>query len=74
MNRETLESYLGKNVEIKLFDNDIITGILHKTGEEYLKNSPCLFLPKNWYFTETGMFISALFRVSHIKTIKEIQK
>lgn len=74
MNRETLESYLGKNVKIKLFDNDTITGILNKTGEEHLRNNPSLFLPKNWYFTVSGIYNSTLFRVSHIKTIKEIQK
>lgn len=50
MKRSELEKYLGKTVTITLFDNDVITGVLHKTGEEQFKYDPNLYIPKNCYF------------------------
>lgn len=47
INREIVESYLGKKVEVKLFDGEVIVGELHKTGEEAYKNNPNLYIPKN---------------------------
>ena len=50
MKRSDLEQYLGKVVTIKLFDNEVITGELHKTGEEKFKNNPNLYIPQKCYF------------------------
>ena len=50
MKRSELEKYLGKVVTIKLFDNDVITGELHKTGEEQFRNDPNLYIPQKCYF------------------------
>lgn len=68
MTKEALEKYLGQRVEIKIFDNTIYRGILHKTGEEIFKNAN-LYFPRNYYFCtdNNGKCISSLFRVSHVK-------
>ena len=50
MKRSELEKYLGKVVTIKLFDNDVIKGELHKTGEEQFRNDPNLYIPQKCYF------------------------
>lgn len=71
MNRNYIETFLGKNVEIKLFDGEVIKGELHKTREERYKNNPNLYIPKNYYFCENPH--SCLFRSSHIRKIKEIR-
>ena len=49
MKRSDLEKHLGKVVTITLFDNEIITGELHKSGEEQFKNNPNLYIPQNLY-------------------------
>lgn len=78
MKRSDLEQYLGKFVEIKIFDGDVFQGFLHKTREEQFKNDPNLYLPKNFYFvTDTSgsnICISPIFRTSYVKSIKEIIK
>lgn len=75
MKRADLEKYLGKDVEIKLFDDEVIKGYLRKTQDEMFKHNPNLYFPKNWYFVtatcESKRCISVLFRVSHIKSFKE---
>lgn len=59
MTRAELEQYLGKEVEVTLYDGTIVQGVLHKTG--------------NYYFCEPEEDeITCCFRVSHIKEIKEI--
>lgn len=79
INRQILESFLGKKVEVKLFDRDIFVGELHKIGEERYKGNNNLYLPKNWYLVEYDNYSiwgdkehSCLFRVSHITRIKEV--
>ena len=67
--RTELERYLGKVITITLFDNDVIVGELHKSGEERFKNDPNLYLPQKRYFLINPQ--SCLFRVSHIKKLKE---
>lgn len=77
MNRSQLEEHIGKNVEIKLFDGEVMTGYLKKTGGEELKNDPNLYYPKNLYFLvykDTNACKSCLFRVSHIKSLKVLQE
>lgn len=71
MKRSELEKYLGKEVKITLFDNRIVKGELHKTGEEMFKNNLSLYLPRNLYFV-INTEISFLFRSSHVKKLKEI--
>ena len=71
MTRTEFEKYLGQNVEILIFDNTIIRGILHKTGEEMFKNNANLYIPRNYYFCidENGECVKCIFRVSHVKKI-----
>ena len=71
INRKIVESYLGKRVEIKLFNGIVCKGELHKTGEEEFKGDPNLFIPKNYYFTYNP-HNNCVFRSSHIKKIKEV--
>lgn len=72
MNRKYIETFLGKNVEIVLFDKDVIKGEFHKSGEELFKNNPNLCIPKNYYFVINPQ--SCLFRSSHIRKIKEVKE
>ena len=37
MNRKFIETFLGKNVEIVLFDKEVIRGEFHKTREEKIQ-------------------------------------
>jgi len=67
--RGDLEQHLGKVVTIMLFDNDVITGELHKTGEEKFRNNPNLYLPQKCYFLINPQ--SCLFKCSHVKKLKE---
>ena len=69
MKRSDLEQYLGKTVTITLFDNEVITGELHKTGEEIFRNNANLYIPRKWYFLINPQ--SCLFRCSHVKKLKE---
>ena len=71
MKRSELEKYLGKNVKIKLYNNDVIKGELHKTGEEMYKNVPELYIPRKFYFV-TERFPSLIFRSSHVKKLEEV--
>ncbi len=72
MTRAEFEKYLGKNVEIDIFNGTIIRGTLHKTGEEMFKNDANLYIPKNYYFCtdNNGEFVDCLFRVSHVRKIR----
>lgn len=72
INREIVEKYLGKKVEIKLFDGEIVVGELHKTGEERYKGNDRLYIPRKYYFVELYGKYSCLFRSSHIRRIKEV--
>lgn len=69
MKRSELEQYLGKTVTITLFDNEVITGELHKTGEKMFKNNPNLNIPQKWFFLINPQ--SCLFKCSHVKELKE---
>lgn len=77
INREIVESYLGKKVTIKLFDGSVVIGYLHKTGEDNYKKNPNLYIPKKYYFVERDDIFgnkqsSCLFRSSHIRRIYEV--
>ena len=73
MKRETLETYLGKNVTINVLGT-AYTGHLQRTRNEKFKDDPNLYLPQNCYFltkekdgTDTA---TPLFRASHVKGIR----
>lgn len=73
MTRTELEQHLGKRVKITLFDETVIDGFLHKTGEESFKNEPNLYVPRNYYFctaSQSQVPISYIFKVSHIKELR----
>lgn len=68
MARTELEKYLGKKVKITLFDGEIITGTLHKTGESCFEDNLNLYIPKGCYVCTGDMHHhSCVFKVSHIK-------
>ena len=76
LTRSKLERYIGKNVVVTLFDGDVMHGFLRKTATEELKSDPNLYLPQGYYFL-SGIDVldckSCLFRVSHIKKLKEFK-
>lgn len=76
MKRADLETFLGKMVELKLFDGSVIRGCLRKTQEGIFKSDPDLYLPKNFYFVtanaDSTVVISCLFRSSHVRKAMEI--
>lgn len=75
LTRSKLEEYIDKNVEVTLFDGDVIQGYLRKTGTEEVKNTPELYLRRGYYFL-SGKDVydcrSCLFRVSHIEKLNTI--
>ena len=74
MKRSELEKNLGQKVEIKLFDGDLLKGVLHKTAEEQFKDNLNLYLPQKRYFItdDVGSCISCLFRSSHVVSLREV--
>lgn len=63
------QKYLGEKVQIELFDGDILTGFLQKTGAE------SLYLRRGFYcLTETlesqDCVNFLIFRFSHVQKIK----
>ncbi len=68
------EIFRGK-VQIELFDGDILTGFLQKTGAERFRNNPDLYLRRGFYcLTETlesqDCVNFLIFRFSHVQKIK----
>lgn len=76
MKRIYFEAYIGKCVEIRFFDGDVLKGYLWKTGMERFEADPSLYIPRNRYFvtrdSEARDFAGCLFRVSHVKSIRGI--
>lgn len=76
MKRSELEKHIGESVEVKLFDGDTMQGVLRKTGTEEVRNNPNLYLKGGYYFLshkDTYVCKSCLFRVSHIKSLTDIE-
>lgn len=76
MKRSELEKHLGEKVVVTLFDGEIISGYLRKTGDEMFRENPDLYLRVNLYFMTYGpdgpnskRCASKLFRSSHVKTL-----
>lgn len=64
-----------EKVQIELFDGDILTGFLQKTGAERFRNNPDLYLRRGFYcLTETlesqDCVNFLIFRFSHVQKIK----
>lgn len=72
INKQIVESYLGKRVKIKLFNGVICEGELHKTGEEKFKGDPNLYIPRNYYFT-FNPHNNWVFRSSHIRSVEGVK-
>ena len=70
MRKNEVEKYLGRNVEIVLFDGEKVKGTLHKTGEDCFKYDSNLYIPKNYFFCTNTIGHSCLFRASHITSCK----
>ena len=60
--------YLGEKVQIELFDGDILTGFLQKTGAERFRNNPDLYLTETLESQDCVNFL--IFRFSHVQKIK----
>ena len=51
MLKAKFEKYLGKHISIRLFDGNVYTGYLYKTGKkERFPNDPNLYISRNYYF------------------------
>lgn len=72
MRKDILNSYIGKMVTIKLFDGEIITGELHKTGEEIFKYNPNLYVPRG-YYTLINPECYQIFKSTHVNKIEVVE-
>lgn len=71
MKREKLERYIGKKVEITFYpDNATKTGII-SYGPLKVNNKKGYYTLTMIYYA-TGFVSTLLFRLSHVKSIKEI--
>ena len=69
MKRCELEKFIGKKVTITLFDNEVVSGELHKSVDDMFIHDENLYIPKNYYFCIHPQ--SCLFKCSHVEKIKE---
>jgi len=75
MQREKLETYLGKNIKVTLFDDKKLIGKLTRCDSKEWKNANGGYSQKRWYslFPEnTYDNCSVMFRSSHVKKIELI--
>lgn len=63
INKKIVESYLGKKVEIKLFDGTVLIG--------YLQKPINLMFNNKWYHT-INPDSNIMFRSSHVRSITEV--
>ena len=49
MKREKLETYIGRQVKVLLFDGRAYEGCLQKTNTDAVKHNPNLYLKHNYY-------------------------
>jgi hypothetical protein len=66
MKRSELENYLGKHIEVTLFDDFVYRGILRKTEENIER-----YVHPKYYFCE-GEQDNTIFRCSHVKRLKQL--
>lgn len=77
MKRSELEQHIGKRVQIKLLDDEVMEGVLFKTGTEIFKDNPNLYIPQNYYVLAEKIYgemksVSCIFRCSHVRKLKEV--
>jgi len=77
MDKNKIDKYLNKRVEITIIDGSILQGELHKTGELIFKNEPNLYIPRNYYVLINPQTLQAnkhtIFRCSHVHKLKEME-
>ena len=66
MKRSELENYLGKHIEVTLFDDFVYRGILRKTEEKIER-----YVKRNYYFCE-GEQDNTIFRCSHVRKVESL--
>lgn len=77
MKKAELERYLGKRVNLILFDEDSISGILCSTSDKRLSKEELWMRPKNSYFLvqesiyEKG---NIFFKCSHVKKLLKLEE
>lgn len=64
MKKDKIDSLLGRQVIVTLFDGTEMIGELHRTGEERFKKNLSLYLPNDYYVLINPH--SCLFKSSHI--------
>lgn len=55
MKREKLETYIGRQVKVLLFDGRAYEGCLQKTNTDAVKHNPNLYLKHNYYAWMIGI-------------------
>ena len=72
MKKSELEKYLHSKVKVRLFNGDILTGVLYKTEE--CKHEIDFYTKQNYYvcLLDNGQADkNEIFRCSHVDLIKE---
>lgn len=62
------EKYLGKYVEVTLYDDFTYKGIFKKTDDDLQR-----YIKTNYYYCDNYGDSNTIFRSSHIKKIKELR-
>ncbi len=77
MDKNKIDKYLGKTVEVTIIDGSTLQGELHKTGEEIFKNEPNLYTPRNYYVLVNPQTLQAnkhtIFKCSHVQKLREME-
>lgn len=66
MKREKLETYIGRQVKVLLFDGRAYKGCLQKTNTDAVKHNYYALLDKG------GNTTGPIFRCSHVTRVKEV--
>lgn len=74
MKREKLETYIGRQVKVLLFDGRAYEGCLQKTNTDAVKHNPNLYWKHNYYvlLDKGGNTRGPIFRCSHVTRVKEV--
>lgn len=74
MKREKLETYIGRQVKVLLFDGSACEGCLQKTNTDAVKHNPNLYWKHNYYalLDNGGNTMGPIFRCSHVMRVKEV--
>lgn len=74
MKREKLETYIGRQVKVLLFDGRAYKGCLQKTNTDAVKHDPNLYWKHNYYalLGKGGNTTGPIFRCSHVTRVKEV--